>query len=338
MTYSKPLVYIGISPTLFNEIEFSQHLPELLKFASVECWPGPGHPEESVIAKAIEKAEVLVTGWGTPSLTTMLSEWSPDRSPLRLVAHTAGSIKFLLTQDLLERGLKVTHSNDSLAEAVAEFTLGSFISMRRQMILSAERYRAGRPSLPFTTMRELPGSVIGIIGASAIGRRVMELLRPWNVSILLYDPYCTIETAATYQAQKVDLLTLMQKSDIVSLHAPITPETINMLGSEQFTAMKDGALFVNTARGVLVDHDALLHELKTGRIWAILDVTDPKEPLPRDSEFFQLENCVVLPHIAGASVEARQRQGRYMAEDILRYFKGESLRFGIRPDQWKTMA
>lgn len=338
MRDSKPLIYVAISPTLFNEIEFDQYMPELKKFAKVECWPGPGHPTEPVMAKVIKEAEVLVTGWGTPSLTTILREWSPERSPLRLIAHTAGSIKFLLSQDLLERGLIVTHSNDSLAEAVAEFTLGSFISMRRQIILSSERYRAGQPSLPFATMRELPGSVIGIIGASAIGKRVMELLRPWNVSILLYDPYCTPETAASYRAQKVDLITLMQKSDIVSLHAPITPETINMLGSEHFAAMKEGALFVNTARGVLIDHDALLNELKAGRIWAILDVTDPKEPLPRDSEFFNLDNCVVLPHIAGASLEARQRQGFYMAEDIIRYFKRESPRFRITPNQWKTMA
>jgi phosphoglycerate dehydrogenase-like enzyme len=237
-----------------------------------------------------------------------------------------------------ERGLLVTHSNDSLAEAVAEFTLGAFIAMRRQIVFSSERFRQGLPSLPFTSMRELPGSVIGIIGASAIGRRVMDLLRPWGVTVLLNDPYCSAQTAAVYNAHLVDLDTLMRTSDIVSLHAPITPETIHMLRTEHFAAMKDGALFVNTARGVLVDHDALLKELQTGRISALLDVTDPTEPLPRESAFFQLENCAVLPHIAGASLEARQRQGNYVAEDVLRYIQGENLRYGVPPERWKTMA
>jgi phosphoglycerate dehydrogenase-like enzyme len=187
-------------------------------------------------------------------------------------------------------------------------------------------------------MRELPGSTVGIIGASAIGRRVMALLRPWNVRILLYDPYASLATAAEYAAQQVDLLTLMRESDIVSLHAPVTPETLKMLGAEQFAAMKDGALFINTARGRLVDHDALLRELQTGRIAAVLDVTDPIEPLPAGSPFFQLDNCVVFPHIAGHSLEARVRQGSMVADDILAYLQGQPLRYEVAVSRWATMA
>ncbi len=338
MTADRPIIYIAISSDLFDEIEFGQHLPRLAKLASIERWQGPGQPTCEAVMDALAHSKVLVTGWGTPSLVDLLKDWSPERSALRLIAHTAGSIKHLLSQELLDRGLRVTHSNESLAEAVAEFTFGSFIAMRRQMILSAERFRSGKSPLSFRTMRELPGSVVGIIGASAIGRRVMDLLRPWNVSILLYDPYCNTETAAAYNAELVNLDTLMRRSDIVSLHAPITPETIQMLRAEHFSAMKDGALFVNTARGVLVDHDALLKELQSGRIWALLDVTDPTEPLPRSSPFFELDNCVVLPHMAGHSIEARQRQGSYMADDILHYLQGEPLCFEVTPARWKTMA
>ncbi len=335
---SKPILYIAISPQLFEEIELNRHLPRLAEAAQIERWPGPGSPTQEAIRAALERAEILLTGWGTPSLAPLLQDWSPQRSPLRLVAHCAGTIKHLLAADLLERGLLVTHANEALAEAVAEFTMGAFIAMRRQIVFSVERFRQGKPALPFTTMRELPGSVVGIIGASAIGRRVMELLRPWKVTILLYDPYFSAESAAAFGAQKVDLLTLMRESDIVSLHAPITPETIHMLRAEHFAAMKDGALFVNTARGVLVDHDALLRELQTGRIYALLDVTDPTEPLPRDSPFFQLDNCAVLPHIAGASLEARRRQGDYVAQDILHYLQNEPLRFRVLPERWQTMA
>ena len=334
----KPLVYIAISPQLYDEINLERYMPQLRDAARVERWPGPGSPTPSAVLDATRRASVLVTGWGTPSLVEILRDWSPETSPLRMIAHTAGTIKYMLPQTALDRGLLVTHSNESLAEAVAEFTIGAIIAMRRQMITLAERFREGKPPLPYTTMRELPGSVVGIIGASAIGRRVMYLLRPWGVKILLFDPYCPAELAATWDAQLVDLMTLFRESDIVSLHAPITPETIGMLGVDHFAAMKDGALFLNTARGVLVDHDALLKELQTGRIWAMLDVTDPVEPLPRESPFFQLENCVLIPHQAGNSVEARERQGRYAAEDILRFLAGDALRFRVAPERWNTMA
>jgi phosphoglycerate dehydrogenase-like enzyme len=232
----------------------------------------------------------------------------------------------------------VAHSNDSLAEAVAEFTIGTIIACRRQMFWAANRLKAGQRGPSYTTMRELPGTTIGIIGASAIGRRVMDLLRPWKVRILLSDPYATPELAARYDAELVDLDSLMRASQVVSLHAPVTPETLNMLRSEHFAAMQDGALFINTARGRLVDHAALLAELQTGRIYAALDVTDPTEPLPPNSPFFYLENCVVFPHIAGHSIEARIRQGQMVGDDVVAYLKGEPLRYEVDVRRWEILA
>jgi len=331
------LIYVAISPSLLEEIQFNEVLPELRAQARVECWPGPGNPPQATVSAALQQAEILVTGWGSPPLPELVN-WSPQRSPLRLVAHTAGSVKHFFPREALDNGLLVTHSNESLAEAVAEFSVGAILAMRRQMFLCMRRYAARQAVPSYTTFRELPGSTVGIIGASAIGRRVMELLRPWRVKLLVFDPYCSDETLRTYAAERVSLLELCRRSDIVSLHAPVTPETLGMLGGEHFMAMKDGALFVNTARGKLVDAAALLRELQTGRISALLDVTDPTEPLPPDSPFFALENCVVLPHIAGHSLEARARQGRYAAEDILNYLAGRPLRFRVAPERWDTMA
>ena len=333
-----PLIYIALAPPLYEEIHFGEHLPALLEKARVERWSGPGAPTPAAVLDALQRCEILVTGWGTPSLAETLRGWSPAQSPLRLVAHTAGSIKSLLPYDALVNGLLVTHANESLAEAVAEFTLGAILAMRRQMFLAERRFKAGQPKPHFTQYHELKGSTVGIIGASAIGRRVMDLLRPWQVQLLVYDPYAPPELLEQYGAAQASLEEVFRRSDIVSLHAPVTPETIKMLGAAQFQAMKDGALFVNTARGRLVDADALLRELQTGRISALLDVTDPTEPLPADSPFFSLENCVILPHIAGHSAEARLRQGRYTAEDILNYLDGRELRFQVRPERWASMA
>jgi phosphoglycerate dehydrogenase-like enzyme len=335
----KKLVYIAINAPLFDEIHFGDFLPVLEASARVERWDGPGNPPLDVVLAAIQRAEVLVTGWGTPALAEPLLQWSPQTSPLRLLAHSAGSIHHLVKPETVQRGLLVTHANESLAEAVAEFTLGAFIAMRRQMFLCFERFKDQKPAPSFQVMHELPGSVIGIIGASAIGRRVMEMLRPWRVQVLLFDPYVTPDAAAASGAELVgDLVELFARCDIISLHAPITPETIGMLRNEHFGAMKEGALFVNTARGKLVDHAALLAELQKGKIWAMLDVTDPTEPLPPDSPFFALDNCVVIPHQAGNSVQARQRQGKYIAEDILHYLAGRPMRYTVRAERMATMA
>ncbi|CAA9320674.1 MAG: D-3-phosphoglycerate dehydrogenase, partial [uncultured Chloroflexia bacterium] len=305
--------------------------------ATVERWPGPGNPTPDVIAGAMERAEVLITGWGTPSLT-MLEQWTPEQSTVRLVVHSAGTVKQLVPVTALERGLKVTHSNESLAEAVAEWTLGAIIMARRDVFAAATRFRTGDRGYSHRTMHEVRGSVVGIIGASAVGRRMMKLLAPLGVTLLLADPFSTPEMAATFGAQLVELPELLRSSDTVTLHAPVTPSTIGMLGAAEFAMMKDGSLFVNTARGRLIDHDALLHELQTGRISALLDVTDPTEPLPKDSPFFALDNCVVLPHIAGVSSQARMRQGRYSVEETIRYLSGEPLRFQVTRDRWDSMA
>lgn len=333
-----PTIYIAINPTLYDEIQFGAQAARLEPHARVERWSGAGNPPLEVVVEAMRRCEVLVTGWGTPSLSETLRGWSPERYAVRLVGHTAGSVKHLLAPETLQAGLRVAHSNDSLAEAVAEFTLGTIIACRRQMFWAANRLKAGLRGPAYTTMRELPGSTVGIIGASAIGKRVMDLLRPWQVRVLLADPYATPELAAHYQAELVDLPTLMRASDIVSLHAPVTAETLNMLRGEHFSAMKDGALFINTARGRLIDHAALLAELQSGRIYAALDVTDPTEPLPTDSPFFGLENCVVFPHIAGHSIEARIRQGQMVGDDVLAYLTGAPLKYEVDVKRWGQIA
>jgi phosphoglycerate dehydrogenase-like enzyme len=335
----KPVVYIAVNENLYDEIGFSRYQKQIEARAQVERWTGQENPPLEEVIRAIGRVQVLVTGWGTPSLAQTLRSWSPDTSPLRLLAHTAGSIHHLVTVEPLQRGLMVAHANESLAEAVAEFTIGAMLAMRHQMFLCMQRYREHQSAPSYRTMNELPGSVVGIIGASAIGRRVMQHLRPWNVHLLVYDPYVSDERLKSFQAERAEsLIDLFSRSDIITLHAPITPETIGMLRTEHFQAMKDGALFLNTARGRLVDHDALLAELRRGRIWALLDVTDPTEPLHHNSPFFELENCVLIPHQAGNSVQARLRQGAYTAEDVLNFLDGRPLKWQVRVEQMATMA
>jgi phosphoglycerate dehydrogenase-like enzyme len=246
-------------------------------------------------------------------------DWHPARSPLRLVAHTAGTIKALVPRVALERGLAVTTANLALAEAVAEFTVGLMITARRNLFMVLRRAACGAAAVPLASQRELRGCTVGIIGASAI-------------------PFCDAALAHALGAEHCSLDALLERCDVVSLHAPITPTTIGMLGAAQFARMRDGALFINTARGVLVDHDALLAELQHGRLLAVLDVTDPVEPLPPDSPFRQLETCVVLPHMAAVTLEARERQSAMVVAEIERWLAGEPLAWQVAPGHWDRMA
>jgi phosphoglycerate dehydrogenase-like enzyme len=332
-----PHIALALSAALRHELCYDAVVPRLQALGSVTLWDGPGNPTPAWLDHAIQTADILVTGWGVPYLAA-LESWSLATSPLRLVAHTAGTVKHLVPRSAVSAGLLVSRANHSLVESVAEFTVAMLIAARRRVFTAADRYRSGAPIVPIISQRELRGSTVGIIGASAIGRAVMELLQPFGVTILLADPFATAETAATYHATLVDLDTLLRQSDIVSLHAPVTDHTIGMLGGAQFAAMADGALFVNTARARLVDMSALLAELRTGRISALLDVTEPAEPLPVDSPFFALENCTVLPHMAAVTHDARLRQRDITVAEIERFCAGLPLTYSVEDAQWDRMA
>jgi phosphoglycerate dehydrogenase-like enzyme len=267
-----------------------------------------------------------------------LVDWTQQDFAVRLVVHTGGTVRHLIPVSAVERGLLVTHTNDCVAEAVAEFTVGAIIAARRQMITSAIRTRVGQEPLSFENMHRLPGSVVGVISASTVGRKVLALLKPWNVKPLLYDPYCSREVAESYGAELVPLRDLMERSDVVTVHAPLLDETRGMVGAVEFSAMRDGTLFVNCARGQLTDQEALLRELQSGRISALLDVTDPAEPLPADSPFLQLENCIVLPHIAGSTIETRRLQGSQAVDEALRFLAHKPQKEQVTRDRWDIIA
>lgn len=327
-----PHIVIAMPAPVRAELEFADCLAELATLGRVTVWD----ESPAQLDAALVTATIVVTGWGTPTLAP-LTGWGTHQ-PLQLIVHSAGSIKHLIPEATISAGLRVSHANVALAESVAEFTVGCMIMAQRNVFAAAQRYRTQQPLLPIHTQHELRGSTVGIIGASAIGRRVMELLRHHGVRLLLADPYANDALAQQYHARLVSLDTLLAQSDVVSLHAPVTPSTIGMIGAREFGLMRDGAWFINTARGRLIDADALLTELQHGRINALLDVTEPTEPLPADSPFWALPNCVILPHMAAVTREARLRQRDITVAEIRRFVRGEPLQHQVSPAQWQTMA
>ncbi|UYO01449.1 MAG: hydroxyacid dehydrogenase [Devosia sp.] len=284
------------------------------------------------------EAEILVTGWGCPMLTPQVLRAAPN---LKLIAHAAGTVKYTIDPLAYELGIEVTHAADANAVPVAEFTLASIIFANKRAFELRDLYRSD-PSRrsAYALMDDRIGNyrrTIGLVGASRIGRKVAAMLAGFDYSVLLYDPFVEQGDPITRQAELVDLDTLMARSDVVSIHAPALPSTRAMIGAAQLQLMADGATFINTARGALVDEAALVAELQTGRIQGVIDVTDPEIP-PTDSPLFQLPNVFLTPHIAGAIGTERGRLGRMAVDEVERFVRAEPLRYKVEPELLERLA
>ncbi|MGW0761632.1 hydroxyacid dehydrogenase [Streptomyces sp. NPDC002814] len=279
-------------------------------------------------ADALARAEVLITGWGCPHLDADALVAAPD---LRTVLHAAGSVRSLIGDALWKHGVTVSSAVTGNALPVAEYTLAMILLAGKDTFTHRERFRATHtyPTNEETASTGNVGRRIGVIGASRVGRRLLELLRPFDFTVLLHDPYVSPAEAAELGAQLLSLEDLLRHSDIVSLHAPDIPETYRMLDGDRLALIRDGGVLINTSRGALVDHDALTDELVSGRLHAILDVTEP-EPLPAGSPLYRLPNVFLTPHIAGSLGNELERLGRIVVEEMERVGGGDALVHEVR--------
>ncbi|MFD5156887.1 hydroxyacid dehydrogenase [Streptomyces hawaiiensis] len=282
---------------------------------------------------ALARTEILVTGWGCPRLDEAVLDAAPR---LRAVLHSAGSVKSFATPGLWQRGIAVSSAAVANALPVAEYTLAMILLAGKDVLAARDRMRTARTSAGWGVIPGIGnyGRRVGVIGASRIGRRVLELLRPFDLRPALTDPYVDERQAAALGVPLLPLDELLRTSGIVTVHAPETPETRHMIGRRELALMPDGAVLINTARGALVDHDALVAELRTGRLTAILDVTDP-EPLPADSPLYDLPGAFVTPHLAGSQGYELARLGLTVAEEAERLLAGEKPAYGV---DWAALA
>ncbi|WP_266376496.1 hydroxyacid dehydrogenase [Streptomyces canus] len=266
------------------------------------------------VASALAETEVLITGWGCPPVDTDALAATPR---LRTLLHAGGSVRDWVGDAVWERGIAVSSAVAANALPVAEFTLASILLAGKDAFRLRERFRAEHV-FPATGDHAAVGNVgrrVGIIGASRVGRRVLELLRPFDFAVSLYDPYVDASEAAALGAVPLPLDELLRTADIVSLHAPDTRETHRILDARRLALIPDGGVLVNTSRGALVEPGALQRELVSGRISAVLDVTEP-EPLPADSQLYGLPNVFLTPHIAGSLGNELERLGRTVVDEL----------------------
>ena len=280
-----------------------------------------GDPDE--VVAFVGDAPVLVTQLA-PVSAAML-----ERMPaLRLIAVSRGGPANIDVAAARERGVIVCNAPGRNASAVAEFTIGAILAQTRLMTAGHDALRAGewRGDLYRSDRagRELSELTVGVVGYGHVGSRVVRLLRAFGCRILVHDPYVQLSTADSGAGvQQASLDALLAQSDVVTLHPRVTRETTGMIGAGQLAAMRPRAVLVNTARGPIVDYDALYEALRSGHLAGAALETFAIEPVPPGWPLLRLPNVTLTPHIAGASVRTVTVAAEAAAEEVRRWIDGE---------------
>ena len=315
----RPRVVVSVPPNLRAQFFTAEVWQELERAAELTVLDE--HRDRAALMAALPGARALVTSWRSPQADKELLD-AADR--LELIAHTGSAVAPYVTEEVFRRSVLVTQAGDEMARPVAEVALAFTLSLLHRIQRFDHALRGGAEwaaASQAPPRHEIHGSDIGVIGASRTGRAYIAMVRAMGARVSVTDPFLSEEDAASLGVESVPLETLLSRSRIVAVHAPVTEETYRMIGAAQLALMPDGAGLVNTARSWLVDEDALLAEVSSGRLDAAIDVFDA-EPLPPGHPFRALPNVLLTPHQAAGSVECRQRLGASAVDEVLRLLSG----------------
>jgi len=297
----------------------------------------PGKVTPELAAELLKNADGCITGWGSPCVTPELLKTAPK---LSIICHSAGTVKPYVCDAVFERNIAVTTAAPRIGQDVADYTLGIILTSMKNMMELCPAAAAGKWGFSEGMLKrpdDARGCTVGVISASWVGKFLMKLLPHFEIQTLLYDPFVTAAQAGEFNAEKVELDALFERSDVVTCHAPSVPATQHIVNAPRLAKMKQGATLINTSRGTCVDEIALVEELKKKRIWAFLDVYDP-EPPPPGSPLYGCPNLTMTPHIAGSSGRGRLSLGAQAFKELCAFFDGKPTQYGVTQKMLATMA
>ncbi|MDH2426120.1 hydroxyacid dehydrogenase [Sphaerisporangium sp. TRM90804] len=335
MSSQPPLARFLMSPEPFDEV---YPPPVRRRIAAAARVDGADPDPARVLAdhSLLAGVEVLCTGWGAPPLGGALLEAAPG---LRLVAHAAGSVRPIVTDELWERGVRVVSAAAANAVPVAEFTVAQVVYALKhgwRLVLAAREARAPVPPGPH--LGGVLDAEVGLLSLGAIGRMVAARLRAHGVRVLAHDPYAAERDARALGVELVGLEELFARGEVVSLHAPLLPATTGLVDGPLLRLMRPYATLLNTARGGLVDEPSLVEVLRERPdLMAVLDVTHP-EPVAAGSPLLTLPNAVVTPHVAGSMGRERARLGHLVADELERWTAGAPLTHEVTRERTALLA
>lgn len=280
--------------------------------------------------------EFLVSGWGTPALTARLLGRLPA---LTVVFHTGGTVKSIVTAPLWKRGIRVTSAAQANARPVAEFACAQIILALKRVWPRALAWREERRYLASDPLA--PGafnSTIGLLGLSRTGRLLRELLRSYDLRVLVNDPTVSAEEAEILGVELAPLTRIFSEASVVSCHLPLLKRTTGLLQARHFAAMRPGATFINTARAGVLRATDLLEVLQARPdLCALLDVTEPEPPAP-ETLLLELPNVILTPHLAGSQGEECRRMGGMVIEEIRCQLQGQALHGEVKQQHLTVIA
>ncbi|HEY8993544.1 MAG TPA: hydroxyacid dehydrogenase [Lacunisphaera sp.] len=285
--------------------------------------------------EVLRETEIIFSGWGAPRMD---AEFLSHMPKLRAIFYAGGSVRYFITGAVWERGIHVSTAQAINAIPVAEYAVSA-------LLLGLKRFwhyaRVTRETRDFPSERPMPGafgSVVGLVSYGMIARLVRARLRRFELSVIVYDPFLSDEEASLEGVRKVGLDELFATADAVSVHTPHLRETIGLVQGRHLESMRPGALFLNTARGEVVDEPAMIAALRRRTdLTAVLDVTSPEPPLA-DSPLYLLPNVVLTPHIAGSVGRECLRMGQAMVDEYERLRAGRPLQWAISAERAELIA
>jgi len=323
-------------PTVFVTRVIRNKGLELVKEnCQADIWPGELPPERETLLERVRGVDGLLC-----LLTDHIDGEVMDTagSNLKVISNHAVGFDNIDIAAATKRGIPVGNTPGILTDATADMAFALMMAAGRRVVEAEKFLRAGEwktwgPSMLLGV--DFAGATLGIIGFGRIGKAVAKRATGFGMQILYYD-HSASGSDPDLPAVSTDLNTLLAESDFVSLHVPLTPETRHMVNAKFLSKMKPSAVLVNTARGGVLDQSALYETLKEKRIFAAaLDVTDP-EPLPLDSPLLELDNCIIVPHIASASVQSRDMMSYLSAKNLLAGLNGEKLPHCVNPEVYES--
>jgi D-3-phosphoglycerate dehydrogenase / 2-oxoglutarate reductase len=280
---------------------------------------------EDILAVARDADAILVTYAKLPG------ELLRELRRCKAIGRFGLGVDNIDTKTAAELGIVVTYVPDYCMHEVSDHAMALLLALARKIPFSNKLVQSGRWEMPAVApLRRLAGQVLGLIGLGNIPRALVPKARAFGFDVIAYDPYAAKEVFASCGVEAVSLETLFARSDAISVHAPLTPATRSLIDAAAFARMKPGAVIVNTARGPLIDEQALLAALDSGRLGgAALDVV-ATEPLPKDSPLLGRDNVILTPHTAFYSLEALDELQTKCATDVASVLSGQPPVYPVR--------
>lgn len=319
-----------LQQTLFN-----QKTLEKLKQVGDVVFNETNAAEKETVKQVIKDADIAITSWGVPTFDKEILDCAPN---LKFVAHAAGSVKGIVSEEFFLRDIKIISSAQILSMGVSETALGLTIAACKNFFDFNTQMHQAKWVKDYSVVCEVYDITIGVVGCGFAGSHFIELLQAFGVEVLAYDPLMSKEEIEKMGAQKVDLETLLKQSDVISLHAPSLEATYHMIDQKAFDMMKQGAILINTARASLIDTDALVAALKSEKLkYACIDVYDD-EPIKENCPLCEISNCIMTPHIAGAANNGKRKIGAHVLEEIQRFVTQQPLKSEVTQKMLENMA